>query len=193
MTWNPSADPYHDDPRFAPQGPQGTRFVPQNPVGAQHAAMGAVQSQQAPANAAGSAVTSGADVANSGHATGAAQGVAVGGGQQATTSPDVSIPRVDVTETPDSYLVEVEMPGFEKRDISVYADENQLIVAGERTREEQEGHRVVQRECPRRLERTIQLPIVVDEDETTATYEAGVCAIEVPKGDAEERKRIGFQ
>lgn len=188
MTRSPSAARYREDPRLAPQG---TRFVPRNPVGVQHAAMGTTQ--QAPVNATGATATSGVDAAGGGHVSGAGQGVAVGGGQQATTSPGVSIPRVDVTETPDTYLVEVEMPGFEKRDISVYADENQLIVAGERTREEQEGHRVVQRECPRRLERTIQLPVVVDEDETTATYEAGVCAIEVPKGNAEERKRIGFQ
>ncbi|WP_323675442.1 Hsp20/alpha crystallin family protein [Halorubellus sp. PRR65] len=183
MTWNPAGNPYRDDPRFAAQG---------MPV--VHQGMSVPQS----AGAATSTASPGVDPGDVGgtHAD-AGRGAAGGAsGVQGPTGggPEVAMPRADVTETPESYLVELEMPGFEKADISVYADENQLIVAGERDGEEPtQGHRVLQRECPRHLERTIRLPVTIDVEETTATYDAGMCTIEVPKGDAEDRKRIGFQ
>lgn len=182
MTWNPAANPYRDDPRFAPQG---------MPIAQQ--SMGIPQSAQAAMSASPGVETG--DVGGMHADAGQAAAGGMSGVQQPTGgAPEVAMPRADVTETPESYLVELEMPGFEKADISVYADENQLIVAGERGADEpKQGHRVLQRECPRRLERTIQLPVAIDVEETKATYEAGMCGIEIPKGDAEDRKRIGFQ
>ncbi|WP_227133465.1 Hsp20/alpha crystallin family protein [Halorubellus salinus] len=186
MAWNPAANPYRGDPRFAPQGipvAQQSMGIPQPAQAAMSASPG-VEAGDVGGMHAGMHAESGQ----------AAAGATSGGQQPTAGGPEVAMPRADVTETPESYLVELEMPGFEKADISVYADENQLIVAGERGSEEpKQGHRVLQRECPQRLERTIQLPVAIDVEETKATYDAGMCAIEVPKGDAEERKRIGFQ
>jgi HSP20 family protein len=182
MTWNPAANPYRGDPRFVQQGvpvAQQSMGVPQPAQAAMSASPGVETG-----DVGGMHPEAGQDAA--GGMSGVQQPMAGG--------PEVAMPRADVTETPESYLVELEMPGFEKADISVYADENQLIVSGERGGEEpKQGHRVLQRECPLRLERTIQLPVSIDVEETKATYEAGMCAIEVPKGDAEDRKRIGFQ
>lgn len=186
MTWNPAGNPYpyRDDPRFAPQGlpvvQQGTTSVPQS-----------AQAQGATSAAPGVDTP---DMGGAHAAPGQGAGATGGVGQPMPGGPEVAVPRADVTETPESYLVELEMPGFEKADISVYADENQLIVAGERADDEpKQGYRVLQRECPLRLERTIQLPVTIDVEEAKATYDAGMCAIEIPKGDAEDRKRIGFQ
>lgn len=106
---------------------------------------------------------------------------------------EFGVPRADVIELAEVFRVELEMPGFEKDDISVYADENHLIVSAERTVEEGRDRRVIQRERPLRLERTVQLPVTVDVDETKAAYEDGVCVIDVPKGEAEKHRRIGFQ
>lgn len=150
----------------------------------------AAQSQEAGAAAASAGTVESAAGSN---ATVGQSMVAGTGGAQATAAGEFGVPRADVYEAPESYLVELEMPGFEKQDISVYADENRLIVSGERAVEDATDRRVVQRERPIQLERTLQLPVTVDVEETTATYEAGVCAIEVPKGEAEDRNRIGFQ
>ena len=106
---------------------------------------------------------------------------------------EFGVPRADVVELAEVFRVELEMPGFEKDDISVYADENHLIVSAERTVEEGRDRRVLQRERPLRLERTVELPVSVDVDETKAAYEEGVCVIDVPKGEAEQHRRIGFQ
>jgi HSP20 family protein len=186
MTWNPlTQSPYQVDPRFAAAA--GIPATMPAQTGYQEAGAGMTAAAGSPPAQA----SEGMDVSQRGPASG--QAAPMGAPQPEAGAPEFAVPRVDVTETPESYLVELEMPGFEKTDISVYADENTLIVSAERAVEEAQGYRMVQRERPLRLERTVPLPVTVDVEETMATYEAGVCAIEVPKGDADDRKRIGFQ
>ena len=159
---------------------------------------GAVQAQTAMpgVEASGMAAPAQQGMATSPQQASAQSGAATGQtGMQQFGGPGVEfgVPRADVFELAEVFRVELEMPGFEKDDISVYADENHLIVSAERTIEEGRDQRVLQRERPLRLERTVQLPVTVDVEETTAAYEDGVCVIDVPKGEGKRHRRIGFQ
>ncbi|WP_440988946.1 Hsp20/alpha crystallin family protein [Haloarchaeobius baliensis] len=181
MSWQPPYQPQQGQPYGPPQ--YGLAYAPsmQAQSGVDTSGMAAPAQQ-------------GTTVSGQQAAPQAATAAPQPGGQQfGGPGVEFGVPRADVVELAEVFRVELEMPGFEKDDISVYADENHLIVSAERTVEEGRDRRVLQRERPLRLERTVQLPVTVDVDETTAAYEDGVCVIDVPKGEGERHRRIGFQ
>ncbi|WP_232686297.1 Hsp20/alpha crystallin family protein [Halobacterium zhouii] len=106
-------------------------------------------------------------------------------------------PMVDVVETPKELVVYADTPGFEKDDIQIHADANTLSVSADRSSkppfDEDEGERGLVIERPSKLERTITLPVHVDPEEASASYEDGVCEITIPKEEGDKRREVAFQ
>lgn len=106
-------------------------------------------------------------------------------------------PMVDIVETPEDIVVYVDVPGYEKDDIDIHADANTLAVSADRSSEapfdEDEGEQGLVMERSVRLERTVSLPVHIDPEEASASYEDGVAEITVPKEEEEKRREIGFQ
>lgn len=127
--------------------------------------------------------------------SGAFTGQQVGGGGEAATAqqPQTMVPHVDLLETDDEFVLLVDAPGFEKDDIDIYADDDSVIITAQRSLDLEQGERAVRTERPARLERTIRLPVVVDIDDASASYDNGVCRITVEKTEADRGRRIGFQ
>lgn len=100
-------------------------------------------------------------------------------------------PLVDVVETPDELIVIADVPGFEEEAISLQADDSTLLLVATREDGGDDEYRVISAERPRRLERVVQLPPNGDVDGATATYDAGVCTVRIPKGGG-DRREIGF-
>lgn len=120
--------------------------------------------------------------------------------QQATQRQQQAVPAtpmVDVVEAPEELIVYVDTPGYEKDDINIHADANTLAVSADRSSkpsfDEDEGERGLVIERPMKLERTIPLPVHIDADEASASYDDGVCKITIPKEEGEKRSEIGFQ
>ncbi|RDZ65798.1 heat-shock protein Hsp20 [Haloferax sp. Atlit-12N] len=94
---------------------------------------------------------------------------------------------IDVTDHDGEIVVTVDLPGYEKEDISLSVANRTLTV--EATREmsdEQADGEYLRRE--RRHEsarRTIRLPETVDEDGASASYHNGVLMVTLPKRDVE--------
>lgn len=111
--------------------------------------------------------------------------------------PGPASPMVDVVETPEELVVYVDTPGFEKEDIQIHADANTLSVSADRSSEPpfdgDEGERGLVIERPSKLERTITLPVHVDPEEASASYEDGVCEITIPKEEGDKRREVAFQ
>lgn len=114
------------------------------------------------------------------------------GGQHGPTSP-----MVDIVESPKELVVYVDTPGFDKDAIQIHADANTISVSADRSSEEfvdeDDGERGVLLERPTKLERTISLPVQVDPEEASASYENGVCKVTIPKEEGDKRREIGFQ
>ncbi|HEY8454742.1 MAG TPA: Hsp20/alpha crystallin family protein [Actinopolymorphaceae bacterium] len=96
---------------------------------------------------------------------------------------------VDVEETDEGYIVEVDLPGVSKNDVTVDYRDNQLIIRGEIKEREHTGR------LRRRSRRTgsfdyaVTLPGDVDEDKIEASLADGVLTIYAPKaGDARSRR-----
>ena len=99
-------------------------------------------------------------------------------------------PRVDLTETSDAYLIHVDAPGIDKKDISINFQDGLLSISGERKAQEKTEDKMFVRveRSYGRFARTFTIPNTVKADKIKATYNDGVLEILVPK--AEEVKPI---
>lgn len=92
-------------------------------------------------------------------------------------------PAVDLTETNDSYLIHVDLPGVNEKDIKVDVSNGRLSVSGERRqekREESKGFLRTERSYGR-FERTFQLPQDVNQERIKAHLQNGVLELIIPK------------
>jgi HSP20 family protein len=99
-------------------------------------------------------------------------------------------PRADVEETDDAYVIEVEVPGVNKKDIDVSVAGRRLTITGERKEMERVG--ILRRRTRRvgRFEYDIQLPGDVDDKGVGAELADGVLTVRVPKATTERARRI---
>jgi HSP20 family protein len=95
-------------------------------------------------------------------------------------------PPVDIYETDDALVVEVELPGVSIDAISVELHEHTLSLSGARTREPAVKGGQHQREEGRygAFRRAFRLPTSVDQSKVQATHKNGVLALRLPKRDA---------
>lgn len=104
-------------------------------------------------------------------------------------------PRVDLTESEDAYVIHVDAPGMTKDAFHLNWQDNTLTVSGERKwtgDEERESFVRVERSYGHFF-RSFRLPKAVRGDNITATYEAGVLTISVPKAEESKPRRIEIQ
>lgn len=99
-------------------------------------------------------------------------------------------PPADVEETDDAYVVDVELPGVDKKDITVEANGRRLTVSGERKERERTG-------ILRRRTRTVGqffyevvLPNEIADEAIDARLAEGVLTVTVPKSGRDQRRRI---
>lgn len=78
----------------------------------------------------------------------------------------------ELYEEDDSFVLTIELPGFERDDIQLNWDEGRLFVAAER-RDEHRGRR-------RTYRRTFRMPKEIEPDEIHARYRNGVLEIRLP-------------
>jgi HSP20 family protein len=98
---------------------------------------------------------------------------------------DAFIPLADVEELDDAYLVELDLPGIDKRDIDISVAGRRITVTGERKEKERVG---ILRRRTRTLGRfyyEIMLPGDVDESGVNASLKDGVLSVRIPKASAE--------
>jgi HSP20 family protein len=99
-------------------------------------------------------------------------------------------PLADVTETDDAYLVEIDVPGAGRKDLTVEVAAGELRVSGEIVEKERIGwlrHRT--RRVGRFAYRTA-LPGDIDADQISADLADGVLTVRVPKNEVAKPRRI---
>jgi HSP20 family protein len=100
-------------------------------------------------------------------------------------------PSADVFETPELFLIEIELPGLDEDDIEIQVEGDELTVRGERqmkgTRPEC-FHRMERRYGP--FSRTFSLGEEVDSDGVRAQFRDGLLRLEAPKMHAHGAWRV---
>lgn len=101
-------------------------------------------------------------------------------------------PPLDVYETPERYVILVELPGVGSEDVDISVEDNVLTLTGERKfyegRGEDEFHRVERRFGT--FGRTLSLPTTANPEGIEASFDAGVLTIEVPKREEAKPRKI---
>ncbi len=94
-----------------------------------------------------------------------------------------SPPPIDIFETADAFVVEIETPGLNKGDFSLNICCNVLIVQGSKREESYPGeinYLCLERHFGRFF-RTVEIPPDVDLDAVAARYKAGVLEVVFPR------------
>ena len=104
-------------------------------------------------------------------------------GDGAAGVPGTWEPPVDIYETDDALVLQVELPGVSKDAVTVELHEHTLTLSGERTREPAVTGGQYHREEGRygAFQRAFRLPTLVDQAQVQATYKDGVLALRLPK------------
>jgi len=91
------------------------------------------------------------------------------------------LPPIDLHQEGNNFIVTVDIPGFNKNDISVTMNGNVLSIKAEK-KEEVKG-RIVMKQRPLSIDKKIKLPITVKEGQEkvdSAKYTNGVLTIKIP-------------
>jgi len=99
-------------------------------------------------------------------------------------SPSMFQPRTDVVEDSNALSITAELPGMDRGDVEILAEDDALILRGEKrleTKSEEKGCYRVERAFGNFL-RVIPLPEGTDLQRAEAKFDKGVLTIRVPKG-----------
>jgi HSP20 family protein len=91
-------------------------------------------------------------------------------------------PPVNAFETKEAFVYRAEVPGLGENDVSVYVEDDLLVLRGERKSVVPEGYQVRLRErSPVAFARKLPLPGRVDAEGVTATVKDGILTVTLPK------------
>ena len=96
---------------------------------------------------------------------------------------DISAFRTDITEKDGNYILDAELPGFKKEDITIDIDKDCLTISAERKSEENEedGNNFIRRErYYGSYSRSFNVK-GIDTDAITAAYNDGILTLTMPK------------
>lgn len=101
-------------------------------------------------------------------------------------------PTVDIIEESKQFVVKVDIPGVDPKDINIDLDRNTLTIKGEKEAEhkEKKDNFVRYERSKGSFYRRIMLPDVVDSDKITAQSKNGVLFITIPKSDKSVTRKI---
>src|SRR5712671_1684780 len=101
-------------------------------------------------------------------------------------------PAVDIFETEGEIVVKAELPGMDRKDITLHLENNVLTLKGERRFEKEakdENYHRIERSYGG-FSRTFSIPATVDEEKIRADYKDGVLKIALPKKEQARGKQI---
>lgn len=101
-------------------------------------------------------------------------------------------PRVDISETENAHLIEMDLPGVSKEDVEVTVEDGVLKISGERSRsrEKSQGDYSRVERSYGRFYRSFRLGQQVDPSDIEATHENGVLTISLPKAEESRPHKI---
>jgi HSP20 family protein len=109
--------------------------------------------------------------------------------------PTVFAPPVDIAETREEFVLRVDLPGVNQKDVKVSLLGDVLTIRGERKAIEQKNDDNLHRSERRygSFERSFTLGVPVRSDQVKASYRDGVLEIHVPKAEEAKVREIEVQ
>lgn len=101
-------------------------------------------------------------------------------------------PMVDIYETEAGIVIQADLPGVEKENVSVEVKDNVLTIQGERRDDraaEDENYYRRERTCGS-FQRSFTLRHAIPPDQIKASFKNGVLKIEIPRPEEEKPKQV---
>ncbi|CAG0962008.1 Spore protein SP21 [Methylophilaceae bacterium] len=105
------------------------------------------------------------------------------------------IPNLDIIDRDSEIVVRAEIPGIDKKDVSVAVTDNLLTVKGQTQSEKKDEKGDYHRHEISRssFARSVTLPGAVDASRSAATLKDGILEIKMPKAESSQRRTIAVQ
>jgi HSP20 family protein len=102
----------------------------------------------------------------------------------------IHIPRFDIEETEDAWIVEADLPGVRRKDMDVEVRDGELLITGEIKERERKG--ILRRRTRRtgKFEVRVALPGDVDPDRVDADLDHGVLNVKIPKPERTKPRKV---
>jgi HSP20 family protein len=99
---------------------------------------------------------------------------------------------LDVNQDDDAVTVVAQLPGVKPEEVDITVEGETLTIAGDTTGKttEEKGQALLQEIRRGRFTRTLTLPVGLEADKATATFEDGVLTLRIPKAEATKPKQI---
>ncbi len=101
-------------------------------------------------------------------------------------------PRADLIETEENFELELDLPGYDEKNIDVTVEQGILSITGNResTREEETADYRLRERSFGRFTRSFSVPQTIDSTAVAAEYENGVLRVTMPKAAEAMARRI---
>lgn len=102
------------------------------------------------------------------------------------------LPAADLYETEKELIVELDVPGYDEKELALEASDHTLTIKGERMKEKEEKEKTfyLHERLEKRFERKFTLPPEADVEHVEATFNAGVLEVHVPKIELAKARKI---
>lgn len=106
----------------------------------------------------------------------------------------VPLPAADMYETEKELVVELEVPGFDEKELTLEVSDHVLTVKGERAKEKEVEEKAfyLHERLEKHFERSFTMPAETDLDRVEATFRSGVLEVHVPKIEPAKARTIAI-
>ncbi len=103
----------------------------------------------------------------------------------------VLFPTLNVSENNECFRITADLPGLERKDVTLALEENRLVLSGSRSDEKEEkGRNWFRKErVSGEFRRAVEFPCEIDAAKATAAMKDGVLTIDLPKMPAATNRR----
>jgi len=105
------------------------------------------------------------------------------------------MPAVDVKETEKSYVLDMELPGYDEKDIEIHIDGSSLSIASKqeearKANDEDQGTWLIKERRIQSFSRSFKLPENADPEGISAGFKNGILCLEIKKRPEAQRRSI---
>jgi HSP20 family protein len=106
-----------------------------------------------------------------------------------------TFPSTDLYETDGEYVVELEAPGFDEKELTIELSDHTLMIKGERaeTKEKEQKTFYFKERLEKSFERRFTLPTEADTKHLTASFKKGVLEIHAPKVQVSKPMKVAIE
>lgn len=102
------------------------------------------------------------------------------------------VPKTDIIEDEERYLVRAELPGLNREDVHVEVDHGYLTISGEHTETKEENHEnYLRRERSwGKFNRSFRLGSGIDDEHIDAKFHEGLLEVAIPKTSSKKGRTV---